>query len=254
MKKRFCVSSFLIMFGFLLLISKIFSIAHNTSYTTASMQQSSALLNAVKTRGTIYDKNLKPITNDDYVFIAAVIPCTSSADALYKALPQMQHEELRKKFNSMMPFTIEVPSDDIYAEGIDIFSVPKLYSENQCAVHLLGECDSDSNGVSGIQKCYDKLLKSFGGFINLRYKTDALHRPLKAAPPKTENTIENSKGGLVLTLDKKIQIIAEQAANKIEKGAVVVMDCHTGDILAAVSRPTFDILKPEESFENKDSP
>lgn len=254
MKKRFCISSFVIMFGFLILISKIFFISNDMEYREASARQSSMLLNAAKTRGTIYDKNFKPITNENYIFVAAVIPCTASADALYKALPLERHAELQNKLKSMMPFTIEVPTDDIYAEGVDVFSVPALYSESQCAVHLIGECDNSNNGISGIQKCYDKLLKSFGGFVNVRYKADALHHVLKAAPPKTENTLNNSKGGIVLTIDKKIQIIAEKASKNIEKGAVVVMDCHTGDILAAVSRPNFNIKEPQKSFEDKNSP
>src|SRR5260370_25404577 len=44
---------------------------------------------------------------------------------------------------------------------------------------------------------------------------------------------------LKLTLDLDLQIAAEQAIEG-KNGAIVAMDPHTGEILAMVSRPTFD--------------
>jgi penicillin-binding protein 2 len=46
---------------------------------------------------------------------------------------------------------------------------------------------------------------------------------------------------LVLTLDKRYQEIVEQVMDKaIVRGAVVVLDVATGDVLAQASRPDFD--------------
>ena len=44
---------------------------------------------------------------------------------------------------------------------------------------------------------------------------------------------------LKLTIDIDLQIAAEQALNG-RNGAIVAMDPRTGEILAMVSRPTFD--------------
>ena len=44
---------------------------------------------------------------------------------------------------------------------------------------------------------------------------------------------------LKLTIDLDLQIAAEQAIEG-KNGAIVAMDPHTGEILAMVSRPTFD--------------
>ena len=44
----------------------------------------------------------------------------------------------------------------------------------------------------------------------------------------------------MLTLDKRIQQIAEQAMADVTKGAAVVSDLTTGELLTVVSKPTFD--------------
>ena len=44
---------------------------------------------------------------------------------------------------------------------------------------------------------------------------------------------------LKLTIDLDLQIAAEEAIEG-KNGAIVAMDPHTGEILAMVSRPTFD--------------
>ena len=45
-----------------------------TSYTEAAGRQSLYTLTAAKARGTIYDRNLQPLTNAERVYVAAVIP------------------------------------------------------------------------------------------------------------------------------------------------------------------------------------
>ena len=48
---------------------------------------------------------------------------------------------------------------------------------------------------------------------------------------------------LFLTLDSRIQQAAEKALTHYDpqvKGAIVVMDCQTGDVLALASAPAFD--------------
>ena len=60
---------------------------------------------------------------------------------------------------------------------------------------------------------------------------------------------------VVLTLDKEIQSIAQSAAKRwIDKGAVVVMDVRSGDLLAVVSLPDFDPNNLSKSMAQKDSP
>lgn len=252
MKKRLCACFFAFTFIFTLLISKIFSIIQNEDYKNCASQQSSTVLNVMNSRGTIYDRNFKSLVNEEYKYIAAVNPNNYSADALLKNTPQEMHEEIGKKLSSHMPFTIEVPNDNIYSYGIDIFEVPKRYKDEQTALHIIGETsDNQKDGVSGLEKCYDSLLKASGGFIDLKYPSNALNHSLKEDAPKIYDTSENIKGGIVTTLDKDIQRITEEAGKDMEKGAIVVMDILNGDILASASFPTYN---PNQAAKSLDDP
>ncbi len=61
----------------------------------------------------------------------------------------------------------------------------------------------------------------------------------RGAPQEVQEVM--AAPAVVLTLDKEIQSIAQSAAKRwIDKGAVVVMDVRSGDLLAVVSLPDFD--------------
>ena len=252
MKKRLCTCFFTFTFIFTVLISRIFSIIQNEDYKNCALQQSSTVLNVMNSRGTIYDRDFKSLVNEEYKYIAAVNPNNYSADALFKNTPQSMHEEIGKKLSSHMPFTIELPEDDIYSYGIDIFEVPKRYSDQQTALHIIGQTgENQQEGISGIEKSYDSLLKASSGFIDLKYPSNALNHSLKEDAPKIFDSSENIKGGIVTTLDKNIQKIVEAAGKDMEKGAVVVMDPFNGDILASASFPTYD---PNNAGKSLDDP
>jgi len=58
------------------------------------------------------------------------------------------------------------------------------------------------------------------------------------------------------TLDVSVQLVVERVLDErgVRKGAAVVLDVVTGEILAMASRPQFDQNHPEESFNDKDAP
>src|SRR5258708_6369166 len=88
-------------------------------------------------------------------------------------------------------------------------------------------------GVSGVEKQYNSLLMGKNGsrraIVNSRGREVSRLDETPAEPGKQ----------LKLTLDLDLQIAAEQAIEG-KNGAIVAMDPHTGEILAVVSRPTFD--------------
>src|SRR5258707_987392 len=91
----------------------------------------------------------------------------------------------------------------------------------------------DVVGVSGVEKQYNNLLMGKNGsrraIVNSRGREVSRLDETPAEPGKQ----------LKLTLDLDLQIAAEQAIEG-KNGAIVAMDPHTGEILAMVSRPTFD--------------
>ena len=88
-------------------------------------------------------------------------------------------------------------------------------------------------GKSGFEKTYDLSLRGQEG--TLKYEVNAYGRIMQELEKK-----EGLKGkDLDLTIDIRLQKIALDAF-KNESGAAIVMNVHTGEILAFVSAPSFD--------------
>lgn len=126
----------------------------------------------------------------------------------------------------------------------------RLYPRDGFAAHLIGyvgevsEADlnqskyayyspGDVVGKSGVEEAYDEVLRGTDGsrdlIVNSHGKEVGVMGQELAVPGKD----------LRLTIDLDIQHAAESALEgKI--GAIVAMDPHTGEVLAMVSRPTFD--------------
>ncbi|MCX7030466.1 MAG: penicillin-binding protein 2 [Spirochaetes bacterium] len=90
-------------------------------------------------------------------------------------------------------------------------------------------------GKSGIERQYDEVLRGRDG---KRYRrVDVQERRLEA---NDEEVVTPTPGlDIVLTIDRRIQKIAEQALGN-RRGSVVVLRPSTGEVLALVSYPSFD--------------
>ena len=115
-------------------------------------------------------------------------------------------------------------------------------SDGSLAANLLGFVNFDGQGQYGVEGFYDQRLAGKAG-----YKTtyrDAAGRDIALGPSQRVNPVNGSD--LVLSLDANIQYAAEQAlaagvkANKGESGSVIVMDPHTGGIIAWADYPTYN--------------
>ncbi|MBV8206737.1 MAG: penicillin-binding protein 2 [Acidobacteria bacterium] len=126
----------------------------------------------------------------------------------------------------------------------------RLYPKNGFAAHLIGYVGEVSEdmlnqpqyelyepgmivGKSGVEKSYNDLLMGKDG--QRRVEVDSRGRELR----HLSDSPAVAGQPLKLTIDLDIQIAAEQAIGD-KPGAIVAMDPHTGEILAMVSRPTFD--------------
>src|SRR5271154_4982898 len=126
----------------------------------------------------------------------------------------------------------------------------RLYPSDGFAAHLIGYVgevseqmlndpryafysSGDVVGRSGVEQTYDALLRGVDGsrdvIVNSHGK-ELGHLGQELATPGKD---------LKLTIDLDIQMAAERAMEG-KNGALVAMDPHTGEILAMVSRPTFD--------------
>ena len=224
-----------------------------TSYTEAAGRQSLYTLTAAKARGTIYDRNLQPLTNAERGYIAAVIPSREALAKLNRAVSEDNRDVLRAALESGKPFLSEV-NTPVSDDGIQTFSVTKRYESPQPAANLLGYLDAEGGGADGIEKSFDALLAENHGEIDITFAIDALGNAITGEAMHVENTYRIADGGVMLTLDKDIQKCTESACAEIEKGAAVVLDCKTGEILASASFPAVDPNDLENCMENKNAP
>lgn len=219
----------------------------------AATVQSSYALTVGETRGVIYDRNLKPLVNQTNRSVAAVTPTPEAAAALEAALPKEEFLQLMPLLESGKPVLLAT-SRPVTGSGINSYLLPVRYRSDSLAHHVLGYLDGSGAGVTGVEAGYQALLAEGGGRVRLRYNINAMGAALGSAPAEVSDTRPQAAGGVVLTLDRDIQRLAEQAAAPLHRGAVVVMDVATGELLAMVSRPDFDPNNVAASLNSPGSP
>lgn len=257
MGKRTAVFFAVMMMCMFLTILRIFDISSGAGLAQTAQQQHSYILDAVSTRGTIYDRNFNALTGmasgeDEY--IAAVVPGTESTAALDKILPASKMKSIYSVLEEGRPFVLKLPKK-IQAAGIDVFTVKKRYSDTQPAAHIIGYLDGTGKGTSGVEKAFNKQLSENQGRITVTYQVDALNRALAGEQEKISDTSYLKNCGVVLTLDKTVQSIAEKTADKyIAKGAVVIAQVPSCKLLAVVSRPNFSPDNVSSVLKSNDSP
>jgi len=131
--------------------------------------------------------------------------------------------------------------------GIYSRNEPKrFYPNDSLAAHVLGFVGTDEIGLSGIEQYYNEKIRGEGGKVY--FEKDRLKRAFESYEvyPRPGQTV-------VLTIDQTIQYRTEKALNAAVKqahaksGTAIVIDPHTGEILALANAPAFDPNKPPEN-------
>ncbi|MBQ6601449.1 MAG: penicillin-binding protein 2 [Clostridia bacterium] len=223
-----------------------------SSYSDAAESRSGRTVLIGTTRGKIYDRNREPLVDTSERLVAAVTPVTASGRYLSDVFSSANFSE---KIEKGYPFVATV-TKEIDNELIKTFGVPVRYSHNDVAAHTVGYVDSGGNGVTGIEKAFDKELSGYGGKLWVTFEVDALGRVLAGMDKRITDENFNSAGGVVLTLDKRVQQLTEEALmqSNIKSGCAVVMHIDSGDIYALASVPSFDRNNVEASLEEENSP
>lgn len=245
-------------FGALLILlaaaaRSIWAAGEGAEYVAAAGSQSLYRLEVAQSRGTIYDRDLEPLVGETRELVAAVAPTIQSIGALETATKGRFRSRLALALEEGKPFTISLPTL-VEDPSIDLFSVPKRYQEDQLAPHVIGYLDSQGRGAAGIELAMDDLLAGFSGEVSVTYQVDALGRVIAGADRQVVDTLSGSRGGVALTLDRSLQELAEEAAEGLGKGAVVITQVPDCQILALASVPDFSPSTLGEAAEDPDSP
>src|SRR5215468_5635787 len=223
-------------------------------------------------RGKILDRNGRPIV-ENYRSLTALLlrdssrNLTNDADLIAEGL-HLDPKEVREKirhFASMpqyQPIYLKediTPDEEAFIEAhrselpeLDtIMAYRRLYPLKGFMAHLIGYVGEVSEdmlnqpqfelynpgdvvGKSGVELEYNSILMGKNGS---RQELVNSHGQV-VGKPLDEKPAEPGKP-LKLTVDIDLQIAAEEALGD-KNGAVIAMDPHSGEILAMVSRPTFN--------------
>ena len=139
--------------------------------------------------------------------------------------PNKDYEEIEKKFNKNKFFKFVKNISPVNYEKIMSLGdkaikpeekLTRLYPQKNLFSHIIGQIDDDNNGISGIEKTFDKELKT-------------------------------TKNLLRLTVDTDIQFLIREELLKFKEifrakgGAAILMNVNNGAIISMVSLPDFNL-------------
>jgi penicillin-binding protein 2 len=137
--------------------------------------------------------------------------------------------EIKARLFREYPFTDMTSHLIGYVGRINQSEIDQL-AEDEVASNYLG---SDYIGKTGVEQSYEKDLHGTTGFEQV--EVDAGGRAVRVLA----RTAPQSGSSLMLTLDSKLQEVAEKAFGEY-RGALVAIDPTNGEVLAFISKPGYD--------------
>ncbi|PLX98550.1 MAG: penicillin-binding protein [Desulfuromonas sp.] len=207
-------------------------------------------------RGTIYDRNGEAMAvsievDSIYVNPRKVDDAPGTAKALAVAL-DLPLDKIRSKLNSRNSFQwLKRRVTPREGDAVRELALPgvqtvkehrRFYPNSGIGAQMVGFTGLDPEGLEGLELEYDTLLLGQGGFLVTG--RDALGRGMGAGD---DNVREGVKGNsLHLTLDRNLQYLVEKelaagvkAANA-RAGMAVLIEPHSGQVLAMASQPDYN--------------
>lgn len=200
-------------------------------------------------RGDVYDRNGIPLTGSYYETYAVISPkWLSSSQKMF-----LFENNLLSSLKEEKPYYIKLTAKneevlkqlDGKTPGIFFYNKKQNYGPEALATHVVGY-----RGEAGIEKTFDKILSATNAPNSII--KDGFGQPIAGISNSQSDTVEC---GVLLTIDRDIQAVVENIMDeKIPKGAVVVIDADSGEILAMASRPNYIPYRLQEYLERDDSP
>jgi penicillin-binding protein 2 len=265
----------LICFGILIARFSYLQIYRYADFHSQAEDNRIAVIPVAAPRGLIYDRNGVLLAENVSAFTVEITPdLVKSVEETIEEIASIIEirEKDRKRFKRLLdeaknydsiPLKVKLTDDEVAKLTINRFRLPGVeikarlfrnYPLGETASHVLGYigrisvedkkkieaadlegeyAGSSHMGKVGIELSYEKRLHGQTGFDEV--EVSAGGRTVRSL----SRTVPVPGNNLVLSIDVKLQKLVEQWFGD-RKGALVAIEPSTGDILAFVSKPTFD--------------
>ncbi|MBI4455624.1 MAG: transpeptidase family protein [Acidobacteria bacterium] len=253
---RLLVLATLLLFWVVAILCRLvqLQIFQHDTFLQKAQQQQQGYVQIAPSRGDILDRNLEELAvsvalDSAYCHPKELQDPQMAAHQLAAVL-DLDEESLLEKLTSGMPFVyVKRKITPRESEQVRALALPgiyfqkeskRFYPNQELSGHVLGFVGMDNVGLSGIEYLLDKEIRGDARLVPVT--TDAKRHILFGIPEESSHV-----GNIVvLNLDKNIQYVAEQQlAAAVEAfhaagGAAIVLNPHTGEVLAMSAYPTFN--------------
>jgi penicillin-binding protein 2 len=156
---------------------------------------------------------------------------------------------------NVTPGAVALFEEQPIGSGLDLeIQSRRIYPHSNVAAHVIGYVRTDDSSAAGEDAYFDFRAPDYRGVVGIEGAKDSTLRGRAGVKSVQVNSLSYRQAetiwepvvpgtNVVLTLDIEVQRAAENALRKQigagGRGAVVVMEVRSGDILAMVSLPTF---------------
>ena len=275
--KRRAVIYFIITVSVTVLGFRLFQmqIVNRQEYETKSSDNSVKSLELNPLRGLFYDRNMNLLVSNSPAYTLRITPADYDTslnqlietviDAesgfiknfLYKNRVYSKYLPLRLKRGIDFKVVSWIEENSENLPGIDyVLEMYRNYPAGVNASHSFGYTkeitaeqlannkeyykQGDFVGYNGIEKNYEDILRGKKGYEYVL--VDSRRRELGKFKGGTDDLLPINGQSVVLTFDTETQLAAEKEF-KDKRGALVAMDPSTGEIIAFVSAPEYDLNK-----------
>jgi cell division protein FtsI (penicillin-binding protein 3) len=232
-------------------------IDHADLMARADRQQNRTVVPPAK-RGEIFDRKGRVLAYSvDADTIAAVPTDIDDPDAVASQVCRAldgcgpdRRQAIAKSLSRKSPFAYVArqvsPEEakrvrELALPGITLLKESRRYYPNsELAAHVIGYVGLDNAGLGGIESAYDSQIRGKDGKILIL--SDAKRHAIYSRVERAAT----AGAGIELTIDQYLQYVAERElragveANHAVGGTALIMDPHTGEILALANWPTFN--------------
>ncbi len=189
-------------------------------------------------------------SSDKWNNLAKLLPASDSA-TLDSKLSQKQLSWVKLSSEVSPQGKEMIEKLDLEGIGFDAQAI-RFYPEGSSAAQLLGfvgqDAAGEAKGYFGLEGYYNRQLSAKSGKVVM--ERDALDRPIVISGQNLFPAVDGSS--IHTSIDRTLQfVLAEKLARGIERygavaGTITIMDPFSGQVLAMVSLPNYDLTKYQQ--------